>query len=50
APRCATKLGIRTPGLMSGLAGIALQLVRLADPDAVPSVLSLDPPAASGAR
>lgn len=33
-----------TPGLMAGLSGIGYQLLRLADPDAVPSVLTLEPP------
>ena len=46
-PRCATKLGIETPGLMTGLAGIGLQLLRLAYPGRVPSVLALDPPLAA---
>ena len=34
------------PGLMIGLAGIGYGLLRLADPDRVPSVLVLAPPAA----
>jgi len=37
-------LGVETPGLMNGLAGIGYQLLRLADPAKVPSVLSLAPP------
>jgi lantibiotic modifying enzyme len=37
-------LGAETPGLMVGLAGIGYQLLRLARPDRVPSVLLLDPP------
>ncbi|MGB8861671.1 MAG: lanthionine synthetase LanC family protein, partial [Ilumatobacteraceae bacterium] len=41
-PRCATRLGIDTPGLMTGLAGIGLELLRLAEPGRVPSVLTLD--------
>jgi lantibiotic modifying enzyme len=41
-PRCATRLGIDTPGLMTGLAGIGFQLLRLAEPSAVPAVLTLD--------
>ena len=36
--------GVATPGLMNGLAGIGLQLLRFADRDAVPSVLLLEPP------
>ncbi|MFI2435684.1 type 2 lanthipeptide synthetase LanM family protein [Streptomyces sp. NPDC018957] len=37
-------LGVETPGLMTGLAGIGYQLLRLAEPDKVPSVLLLAPP------
>jgi lantibiotic modifying enzyme len=42
--RCATPLGVETPGLLSGLAGIGYGLLRAARPDVVPSVLTLDPP------
>jgi type 2 lantibiotic biosynthesis protein LanM len=35
---------IETPGLMTGLAGIGYQLLRLAEPERVPSVLLLAPP------
>lgn len=42
--RCGVPRGVETPGLMSGLAGIGLALLRCADP-LVPSVLALDPPA-----
>ncbi|HEY1178515.1 MAG TPA: lanthionine synthetase LanC family protein, partial [Phytomonospora sp.] len=42
--RCGVPRGVETPGLMSGLAGIGLALLRCADPT-VPSVLALDPPA-----
>lgn len=35
-------------GLMVGLAGIGYQLLRLARPDEVPSVLTLDPPVVGG--
>lgn len=45
-PVCGTPAGIETPGLMVGLAGIGFGLLRLADPDRVPSVLTLDPPIA----
>jgi type 2 lantibiotic biosynthesis protein LanM len=38
-PRC-----VETPGLMVGLAGIGYQLLRLAKPHRVPSVLALEPP------
>jgi hypothetical protein len=44
-PRCATPDGVATPGLLTGLAGVGHQLLRLAAPGAVPSVLRLDPPA-----
>ncbi|HYL44779.1 MAG TPA: type 2 lanthipeptide synthetase LanM family protein [Ktedonobacteraceae bacterium] len=36
--------GVETPGLMTGLAGIGYELLRLASPTQVPSVLSLAPP------
>ncbi|WP_217210726.1 type 2 lanthipeptide synthetase LanM family protein [Streptomyces sp. AC550_RSS872] len=36
-------LGVETPGLMTGLAGIGYELLRLAEPDKVPSVLLLAP-------
>jgi len=37
-------LAVETPGLMTGLAGIGYQLLRLAAPESVPSVLVLAPP------
>lgn len=37
-------LGVETPGLMTGLAGIGYELLRLAEPEQVPSVLLLAPP------
>ena len=37
-------LGVETPGLMVGLSGIGYQLLRLAEPRKVPSVLVLEPP------
>ncbi|UUU37070.1 type 2 lanthipeptide synthetase LanM family protein [Streptomyces sp. CA-210063] len=37
-------LGVETPGLMTGLAGIGYELLRLAEPDKVPSLLLLAPP------
>ena len=37
-------LGLEAPGLMMGLAGIGYGLLRLADPEHVPSVLLLQPP------
>jgi lantibiotic modifying enzyme len=41
---CGVPLKIETPGLMVGLAGIGYELLRLAEPFRVPSVLSLEPP------
>ena len=41
---CGNPLGIEAPGLMTGLAGIGYGLLRLADPDRIPSVLALAPP------
>jgi lantibiotic modifying enzyme len=37
-------LGVETPGLMNGLAGIGYELLRLAEPEKVPSVLLIAPP------
>ena len=51
---CGTPVGIESPGLMNGLAGIGYGLLRLADPERVPSVLTLagraatPPPPGSG--
>ena len=42
---CGVPLGVETPGLMTGLAGIGYQLLRLAEPQHIPSVLTLAPPA-----
>lgn len=41
---CGTPQGVETPGLMIGLAGIGYQLLRLAEPARVPSILALAPP------
>lgn len=41
---CGTPLGVESPGLMTGLAGIGYQFLRLADPRRVPSILALSPP------
>jgi lantibiotic modifying enzyme len=35
--------GVETPGLLLGLAGTGYGLLRMAAPDRVPSVLTLDP-------
>jgi type 2 lantibiotic biosynthesis protein LanM len=37
-------LGIEVPGLMTGISGIGYELLRLAEPEFVPSVLVLAPP------
>ncbi|MCP6757222.1 MAG: type 2 lanthipeptide synthetase LanM family protein [Fischerella sp. CENA71] len=41
---CGVPLGVETPGLMTGLAGIGYGLLRLAEPEKIPSVLILEPP------
>ncbi|WP_433502243.1 type 2 lanthipeptide synthetase LanM family protein [Pseudonocardia halophobica] len=43
-PATGVPLGVETPGFMTGLAGIGYQLLRLAEPDTVPSALLLAPP------
>jgi lantibiotic modifying enzyme len=48
-PVTGVPLGVETPGLMTGLSGIGYQLLRLAAPDEVPSVLLLAPPVPAGA-
>jgi type 2 lantibiotic biosynthesis protein LanM len=40
----AVPLGVETPGLMIGLAGMGYAMLRLAHPDKVPSMLLLAPP------
>jgi lantibiotic modifying enzyme len=42
--RCGVPLGVETPGLMVGLAGIGYGLLRLAEPQHIPAVLVLAPP------
>jgi type 2 lantibiotic biosynthesis protein LanM len=42
--RCGTPLNVDSPGLMTGLAGIGYGLLRFAEPNHVPSVLTLQPP------
>ena len=39
---CGTPVGIESPGLMNGIAGIGYGLLRLAEPGQVPSVLGLE--------
>jgi type 2 lantibiotic biosynthesis protein LanM len=41
---CGNPLAVESPGLMTGLAGIGYELLRLAEPTVVPSVLALAPP------
>jgi type 2 lantibiotic biosynthesis protein LanM len=41
---CGVPLGVETPGLMTGLAGIGYELLRLAAPESIPSVLGIEPP------
>src|SRR5262249_43666243 len=41
---CGNPLLVESPGLMTGLAGIGYELLRLAEPVRVPSVLLLAPP------
>ena len=41
---CGHQISVESPGLMTGLAGIGYTMLRLAEPDAVPSVLTLAPP------
>jgi lantibiotic modifying enzyme len=41
---CGVPLGVESPGLMIGLAGIGYGLLRLAEPARVPAVLLLAPP------
>ena len=41
---CGTPMSVATPGLMIGLAGIGYGLLRLAQPQRVPSILTLEPP------
>ena len=41
---CGVPSGVETPGLLTGLAGIGYELLRLAEPERVPSLLTLAPP------
>ncbi|HYG61305.1 MAG TPA: type 2 lanthipeptide synthetase LanM family protein [Thermoanaerobaculia bacterium] len=47
--RCGISYGAETPGLMAGLAGIGYGLLRLAEPDSIPSLLLLETPATAEA-
>jgi lantibiotic modifying enzyme len=42
--QCGGPQSVEIPGLMLGIAGIGYQMLRLAEPDSVPSVLLLAPP------
>jgi lantibiotic modifying enzyme len=44
---CGVPLQLETPGLMTGIAGIGYQLLRLAQPELVPSILLLETPKVS---
>ena len=41
---CGVPLSVESPALMNGLAGICYGLLRMAEPDRVPSILILGPP------
>jgi type 2 lantibiotic biosynthesis protein LanM len=41
---CGIPLGVESPGLMTGIAGIGYGLLRLAEPSRIPAVLTLAPP------
>jgi lantibiotic modifying enzyme len=41
---CANPADIESPGLMTGLAGIGYGLLRQAEPDRPPSILTLEGP------
>jgi type 2 lantibiotic biosynthesis protein LanM len=41
---CGVPLGVESPGLMTGLAGIGYGLLRVADPSNIPALLLLAPP------
>jgi lantibiotic modifying enzyme len=42
--RCGAPRGVEVPGLMTGLAGIGYGLIRIAEPNAIPSILTLNAP------
>ena len=41
---CGVPLGVESPSLLNGLAGIAYGLLRVAEPRRMPSILALDSP------
>ena len=44
---CGVPLGVESPSLLNGLAGIGYGLLRIAEPSRIPSILALDPPMGS---
>jgi lantibiotic modifying enzyme len=46
--QCGVPLKVENPGLMTGISGIGYQLLRLAEPGKVPSILTLEPPPGNG--
>ena len=48
--RCGVPLDVETPGMMDGLAGIGYELLRLAEPSQIPSVLILEEPRGISSR
>lgn len=47
---CGVPLGVETPGLLTGIAGIGYGLLRIASPRRIPSVLVLAPPRSPSER
>jgi lantibiotic modifying enzyme len=41
---CGNPMNLESPGLMTGISGIGYQLLRLFDPERMPSILTLAPP------
>jgi lantibiotic modifying enzyme len=41
---CGVPAGLESPGLMTGIAGTGYAFLRLADPETIPSILTLEPP------
>jgi type 2 lantibiotic biosynthesis protein LanM len=48
--KCGVPMGAETPGLMTGISGIGYALLRLAEPERVPSLLALSPSATNQNR
>ncbi len=48
--RTGIPMGVESPGLMTGIAGIGYELLRLAEPEQVPSVLALEYPTAASRK